>query len=93
MEPVKIPRRIDEPLHLLLWSVDEVAPMMIGLVMGIVIGKATICFLVGLAFTNLYRRFKDNNPDGYMLHMLYWGGYISTKAQSMKNPYARRYFP
>ncbi len=26
MKPVKIPRRVDEPPHLLLWSADELAP-------------------------------------------------------------------
>ncbi|MDF5223363.1 type IV conjugative transfer system protein TraL, partial [Vibrio parahaemolyticus] len=40
-----------------------------------------------------YRRFRDNHPDGYMLHMLYWGGFIATKAKSLKNPFIRRYFP
>lgn len=30
MKPVKIPRRVDEPPHLLLWSADELAPMLLG---------------------------------------------------------------
>ncbi|AVF73804.1 type IV conjugative transfer system protein TraL [Vibrio parahaemolyticus] len=93
MKPVKIPRRIDEPPHMLLWSADELAPMLLGLVIGVMMGKALIFFLIGLAVTNLYRRFRDNHPDGYMLHMLYWGGFIATKAKSLKNPFIRRYFP
>lgn len=92
MKPVKIPRRVDEP-HLLLWSADELAPMLLGLTIGVIIGKALICFIGGLLVTNLYRRFRDNHPDGYLLHMIYWAGFIATKAKSMKNPFVRRYLP
>jgi len=93
MKPVKIPRRIDEPFHLLLWSADELLPMLIGLVIGIVLGKALPCFLIGLLITNLYRRFRDNHPDGYLLHLIYWSGIIITKSRSFKNPFIRRYLP
>jgi conjugal transfer pilus assembly protein TraL len=93
MKPVKIPRRVDEPPHLLLWSADELAPMLLGLTIGVVIGKALICFLGGLLVTNLYRRFRDNHPDGYLLHMIYWAGFIMTKAKSLKNPFVRSYLP
>ncbi len=94
MEPVKIPRRIDDPPHLLLWSADEFAPMLVGLVIGVVLGKALPCFLIGLAVTNLYRRFKDNHPDGYILHMAYWWGLLPAgKARSLPNPYIRRMLP
>lgn len=93
MKAVKIPQRIDDPPHLLLWSADELAPMLIGLTVGIVIGKAFICFLGGLLITNLYRRYRDSRPDGYMLHIIYWIGLLPTKGKSMINPYNRRFLP
>lgn len=94
MKKVIIPRRIDDPPHLLLWSADEFAPMLIGLVIGVVIAKALPCFLLGLAVTNLYRRFKDHHPDGYILHLAYWAGLVPTgKTRSMPNPYIRRMLP
>jgi len=93
MKPVQIPRRIDEPPHLLLWSADELAPMLIGLVVGLVLGEALICTVIGLLVTNLYRKFRDSTPDGYLLHMIYWTGLLTTKARSMVNPFIRRFFP
>jgi len=93
MKPVSIPRRIDEPPHLLLWTADEFAPMLLGLVIGIVIAKPLPCFLLGLLVTNLYRRFKDNHPEGYLLHLGYWAGLMPSKAKTFKNPYARRFLP
>lgn len=93
MEPVKIPRRVDEPPHLLLWSADELLPMLIGLVVGVVIGKAFVCTVIGLIVTNIYRKFRDNHPDGYLMHLLYWVGLPITTSKLFKNPFIRRFFP
>jgi conjugal transfer pilus assembly protein TraL len=93
MQPVKIPRRIDEPPHILLWSADELAPMLIGLVIGVVVGKALLFTVIGLIITNLYRRYRDNRPDGYLLHMIYWSGLPITRSKTFKNPYIRRFLP
>lgn len=93
MEPVRIPRRVDEPPHLLLWSADELSPLLLGLVVGVLLKKVFICTLAGLIVTNLYRKFRDNHPDGYLLHMLYWTGVPITKSKSFKNPFVRRYLP
>lgn len=93
MEPIKIPGRIDEPPHVLLWSADELAPMLLGLTFGIFLGKALICSVIGLVITNFYRRFRDNNPDGYLLHLLYHYGFLPARGRSMINPYIKRLFP
>lgn len=93
MEPIKIPQRIDDPPHILLWSADEILPMMLGLIIGIIIKQALICFLIGLGITNLYKRFRDNHPDGVLLHILYWYGLVKGRAKSMKSPFVRNYFP
>lgn len=93
MKPVEIPRRVDEPPHFLLWSADEMAPMLLGLTVGVFLGQALICFMVGLVVTNVYKRFRDNHPDGFLLHMMYWYGFTKANKGSFKNPYIRRYIP
>lgn len=95
MEPVKIPRRVDEPPHLLLWSMDEILPLLIGLVMGVMIDKLGVCLVVGFIITKLYSKYRDSRPDGYLLHIIYWMGVPATrrKARIFKNPFVRRYFP
>lgn len=93
MQNVRIPRRIDDPPHLLLWSADELAPMLIGLLIGVIIDKALICVFAGWLVTSAYRRFRDNAPDGYFLHVLYSYGFLFTKARSLVNPYIKRFFP
>ncbi|AGP96709.1 IncF plasmid conjugative transfer pilus assembly protein TraL [Alteromonas mediterranea UM7] len=48
MEPVNIPSYIDDPPHFLLWSADEMAPILLGLVIGIFTGNALVLCLLGL---------------------------------------------
>ena len=93
MKAIEIPRRVDEPPHLLLWSADELAPMILGITIGVVIGKALICFLAGLLISGVYRRFRESRADGYLFHMIYWRGLSATRARTFRNPFARRYLP
>lgn len=47
MQPTYIPTHVDDPQHLLLWSADEVVPIVLGLVFGMIIQKALICLCAG----------------------------------------------
>lgn len=93
MQPVKIPGRIDDPPHFLLWSADELAPMLLGLTFGIFLEQALICTLIGFFVTSAYRKFRDNSPDGYLLHLLYHAGFLPPKGRSMINPFTTALFP
>lgn len=93
MEPVEIPRFVDDPPHVLLWSADELAPVAIGLVAGILTGNAFVLTALGVVATKLYRRFRDNHPDGFLLHALYWYGLWPNHARSMPNSFIRRFLP
>ena len=47
MESIELPRAIDEPPTILLWSADEMAPLVLAIVLGMLIGQAFICVLIG----------------------------------------------
>ena len=81
MTPLKILCRIDQPQHLILCIADELAPMLLGLTFGMFIGEAFICTAVGFFITSLYRTLRYNNPDGYLLHMLYKSGILPPKGK------------
>lgn len=93
MEPVKIPRTINDPPNVLLWTTDELAPIMIGLIAGIFSGNLLIGLVLGGVVTSLYKRFRDGRPDGYLLHLLYWIGVLPAKARTVKNPFAKQFLP
>ncbi|MDN5862784.1 MAG: type IV conjugative transfer system protein TraL [Salinisphaera sp.] len=90
-EELKLPRTIDDPPQILLWSSDELVPIILGILIGVMTGHFLILFLLGLLVWRLIRRFKDSRPEGYMLHLLYWIGIPIGKARLLPNPY-RRYW-
>lgn len=93
MEPVDIPTRCDDPVHFLIWSADELLPIMIGLVFGMAIGQAMIGMVVGMVVTNFYKKYADSHPTGYIVHAMYWIGVLPTRAKLFINPFIRNLLP
>lgn len=93
MEQVRIPRHADEPPHLLLWSLDEVAPIICGMLFGLLISQVFICMVAGFFAVKFYKRFRDNHPDGFFAHLLYWSGIPLWSNAHFPNPMIRRFIP
>ena len=66
MEPVAIPKTIDDPIHILLWSADEIVPFMVCMLTGMLIDHFIPALALGVIAVKFYRRFRDNRPDGYL---------------------------
>lgn len=95
MDPIDIPQYVDDPPNILFWQIDEVAPIGIGLVVGMMLNQAGLCTLGGFVLTKLYRKFRDSRPEGHLVHMLYWWLGISgaKKAATFPNPFIRMFRP
>ncbi|HGM7876883.1 TPA: type IV conjugative transfer system protein TraL [Pseudomonas aeruginosa] len=93
MNPIDIPQLVDEPPHVLFWQSDEVAPIGIGLVFGMFTGYAAIATIGGFLLARWYRKYRDDHPDGFMAHMIYWyvGVAGTSSARSIPNPFIREY--
>ncbi|MFZ2171960.1 MAG: type IV conjugative transfer system protein TraL [Methylococcaceae bacterium] len=93
MEPVAIPKTIDDPIHLLLWSADEIVPFMVCMFTGMLIDQFIPALAIGVIAVKLYPRFRNNRPDGYNLHAIYLLGLLPSKALTISNPFIRRFYP
>ena len=93
MEPVAIPKTIDDPIHLLLWSADEIVPFMVCMLTGMLINQFIPALALGVIAVKLYRRFRDNRPDGYTLHAIDWLGLLPSKATTIPNLFIRQFYP
>jgi len=93
MDPVRLPTKIDEPHQFLLWSADEIIPLMVFLLFGVMLNQAIILTVLGLILTHYYKKYKNSRPDGFLLHALYWAGLIPSKNKTMVNPFKRRFLP
>ena len=93
VQPVRIPTRADDLPHMLLWSADEIMPIIGGLGIGIVLDQVLICVVIGAITTNLYKRFRDLHPDGFLMHLAYHYGFGFSCSASMINPFIKNLLP
>lgn len=93
MDTLDFPHHIDEPPTLLIWRLDDMIPVVVALIAGILIGHLTVALIGGVALSHSYRKFRDRQPDGYVLHLLYWIGMMPMSAKTTPNPFARRWVP
>jgi conjugal transfer pilus assembly protein TraL len=94
MKALKMPRNLDDQPFVLFWSADELVPGLTVFVLGVLINEKLVCLLIALAMTRLFRRLKEGNPDGFLLHMGYWYGLIAQRrAYTMPNAFVREFIP
>ena len=91
MQALYMPRHLDEPMTVLMWPADEVIPVIAALSVGVLIEQKLICVIIGMVAMRFFRKMKEGNPDGYLLHALYWSGLIKGKARTMPNPFIREF--
>lgn len=75
MNDIEIPRYIDSQQQFLWWEFDEFV-LAIGLfTVGIVTDTLTLQLLVVIPFLTWgLRRFKNNNLEGILFHIIFWLG-------------------
>lgn len=90
MTPVKMPKHVDAPMQMAFWEIDEVAPMIGLLALGILTSTLTYMFILMFVVTKLYQRYKTTARRGAVLHLLFWHG-IYNPGGRWSNGLARLY--
>lgn len=94
MKAVRMPQTLDDQFYILMWPADELLPAMFVFVLGVLLNQKLVCLALAVVITKLFRRMKEGNPDGFLLHLGYWYGLIGGgKAYTLPNPYIREFVP
>jgi conjugal transfer pilus assembly protein TraL len=93
MKPLLMPRNLDDPMMVFLWSADEVLPGMAVFIVGVLISQKLVSLALALIAVRLMRRMKEGFADGYLLHTLYWWGLLWGRARTLPNPFIRECLP
>jgi conjugal transfer pilus assembly protein TraL len=88
-----MPRSLDDPDQMLLWSVDELVPVAVCFGLGITMHQMTAAVVGIFVFLKVYRRFRNGRPNGYMQHIMYWYGFAGNETVTIRNPFIRRFLP
>lgn len=83
---IPFPQHIDSSKPFLIWTADEMVPMVFLLCIGLLLGRIFPFLVAAFVSVVIWRRIRDNTPDGFLLHWLYrWGAPV--KGRSFVNPY------
>lgn len=92
MKALKMPRSLDEQMYVLFWTTDELLPGLFIFIIGVLVAQKLLCLVLAIAVTKVFRRIKEGNPDGFLLHIGYWYGLIgSRQCYSMPNSFIREF--
>jgi len=92
-KPIEIPQHQDDPQWIMIWPIDELLPLVIGLCFGLFIGQVFICTAIGFVISRFYKKAKSSHHNGFVLHWLYGHGLLWTKNRTLKNTYNRKFIP
>ena len=67
-----IPNYLDDPQQILFWEFDEFMLLAIAFGVGLMMNYLGILLVSGLVGIKFYRKIKDRQANGFLLHALYW---------------------
>lgn len=75
----QIPNYLDDPQQLLFWEFDEFVLLSIMFAIGIMADHLGMLLAAGLFLVKIYKKFKDRQSNGFLIHALYWNAGINAK--------------
>lgn len=93
MQPISLPRTVDDPPYFLIWRIDDFAPPTLMLAVGFLLDHPFLLCFIGLALGFVYQRYREGKPEMFVFHALYWAGLWPNRGRTLKNPFQRTYWP
>jgi len=88
MQPLELPHGVDDSPSLLLWRLDDLIPLILMVVIGMLTDRLAVFPVLDLVLSRLYGRFRDSRPDSFALQWCYWHGLLPPRARC-PNPFSR----
>ena len=91
----EIPNYLDDPQQILFWDFDEFILLAIAFGIGIMVNYLGVLIVSGLVGIKFYRKIKDRQANGFLLHAMYWyASFGSSETAPTSRPLAfiRRFF-
>lgn len=89
---LRMPKSIDEPDQILLWSFEEFMVVAVLFGLGIVFAQLMVAMGSSYFFLKIFRRYREGRPTGFMQHIMYWSGLRGLETTTVRNPFIRRFF-
>jgi len=94
MDPIPFPNHNDAPQRVLLFSADQVVVFSAFFLLGMLTDFFFTFLIIGFVVAKLFTRYRDSQPDGFLVHAAYWYGIPGAmKGRNVLNPFLRRILP
>ena len=93
MDPLPLPRSIDDPPYVLLFRLDDLAAAGAVIVAGFVAGQLLPSLAVAALAAWGYQRLRAGRPEGFVQHALWFWGLYPDRGYSFQNAWCREYRP
>lgn len=88
-----LPMRVNEPLMVIFWDVDEVRPIIMAMGLGVPFDAINITLVLGVIYFVIARKIKAKYAKGIIPHMAWWSGILPLQSScSMPDPLVRELF-
>jgi|AntRauTorckE5430_2_1112549.scaffolds.fasta_scaffold12288_3 conjugal transfer pilus assembly protein TraL len=89
--PLKVPKHVDEPPIILIWTADEVMTFFAFFIVGFLANVVIPGVVAGYLVTRVIRRAKNTRPRGFMLHTGYWYGFPLQETRTIPNRFDQHF--
>jgi conjugal transfer pilus assembly protein TraL len=79
MKYVKVPRFVDENMQISFFEIDEVMFIVAGLFLGVLFKMLFWGLIAGFFLASLFSKYKQSKNRGFLLHFIYWHGFVICK--------------
>lgn len=94
MEEIKVPQYLDDPPQFLIWEIDDLFPVIVMLILGILIEHMFLMSLIGFVLSYFFSKFKNSKPNGFLIHLAYEIGFLGVGKKGVwVDPFVKRWFP
>lgn len=88
-----LPMRVNDPMMVVFWDVDQVRPIIICFALGAAFGAINLMMAVGLVYFLIAKKIKAKYPRGILMHIAWWHGILPLKkTRSMPDPMIREIY-
>ena len=89
----RIPHRVNAPLSIAFWNVDQIVPVFTAIGVGSVFRMMDVALVFAVVYFIVIGRIKERYARGFVTHKLWWLGFMPIgNSPSVPDPMHREFF-
>lgn len=88
-----IPIRVNEPKMVGPFSINDVRPVMVGVIIGAAVDMMNACLIVGVGLSIIQVQLSKHFPPGFLFHYFWYQGLLPLRTSTyLPDPIKRKFY-